>query len=360
MDNSLFSPIKKENFTDVWQQADEMYVTARKRSALCGFAGFFAHLSLIPLVLYFVSGVLQQYTCNAYVDFLVSQRWFINSWDWIWSMLNIAGLEWYYQAGVLLLVVLGAALVVFLFFSLLLLAVYHPLQSEMPSEHPEAADTLVEILTEARRYAAKTSCKSSTGCIFLFCCVLALIMVFILQAEDPALALRQFTNIPWLQFLENSELTAAVLGVALLLGYAFIDNLLGSMLRVLYRCQIPYSAVAEAQRYYSSLKLKSDVLSEEEIQARIAAYAIQKRIDALELERTGKQEEAQAYFLDAALAGDAPAMKQHARYCISSAQREQAIYWLERYTDANEDDSSARRALRQLRGGDMPDAGLLK
>lgn len=82
----------------------------------------------------------------------------------------------------------------------------------------------------------------------------------------------------------------------------------------------------------------------------------QKRVRALEAERSGQYALAKSLFKEAAELGDALGMDNYARHCLINGKRKDAIYWLERSIETGEADDLSRALLRALKNGEQVDA----
>lgn len=346
------SPVTNENFPLVWEYVDQGRRTARKKAALGRFSAFFGHLALAAAVLFFANGLIFRFFQGSYCDMLGSFEPFVKAWTWFSDRILGDIASWQLQVPVCLAVAYAAAMVVFCVFTLPVLALYHPLRKKLPTETAvENGALLVENIREARRFAGRTTGISSTFCVFIFAIgVFGLMSVYFLYVGDLSAAMMAMISLPLIGWMNNMIAIVMVIFFVCFFGFALLDNLLGLLIRLVYRHKIPYELVVNAENYQVFADLDVEGLSEQEISDKKKALGEELCTQALELERQGARKKVKDMLRQAALAGDVPAMGHYARHCIIKLEREAAVYWLECYIAATgSEDKQIRKAIRRLK-----------
>ncbi len=375
MNLSYPTPIRQENFQDIWTFTDQHRRTAKKKFVTARVAPFFSNLTFCILLFFAALGLIHDHIPGKVAAFLGT----VPKWLPLWNRFRavMPGLEPVCAGFVVLLSVYVISFGVCCIFVLLVGILYHPLKQKLPEASPqENAQQLLAMARNTRRYAFGTDVCGSITSAFLFSLgALAFLGVYwIGYLKEMQPIAEAFTSpvmrvlkpcIPDQSIYESIQMnlfpgSIMVAWAGLYIGYMLLNRLHGLSIRFLFRYPVPYSFVAQIEEYAVFCGEETADLTQEALRARHREQAEAKRIQALELESHGAYPKAKALLAEAAHGGDVPAMEHYARHWLMAKVRDPARFWLERAIATGQASEEAQKLLKRIKWHRRIDAKHLK
>ncbi len=360
------SPIKQDNFTEVWSYTDQKRRIAKKKNVTSKVASFFSNLVFTVLTFVAGNGLIHDHLTGSYTSFLETVPWLLPTWEKYSALFLKPGQSATVQVILTALLVYGISFTVCGIFSLLVLALYHPLKKKLPAASvKENAEQLLDIARDARRYALRSSSRSSVLWSLLFTASVfaTLAMYWLTTLSDMEAITEFFTGFvmeklaPYLasntqyMTIQGSLLAPCItlFCLGIYLGYAALSGIHTLTVQFMYKYRVPYSFVAQIECYSIFADENVSGLSSEEVEQLHRDQAADKRIQALELERMGAHPRAKRLLAEAAHGGDVQAMEHYARHWLIANVRDPARYWLERSVETGQASEDALKLLKRIK-----------
>lgn len=347
MKQSAMLPITPDNFDSCWQYIDHLRRNASRKSAIARFGGFLANLVLLFSLLFAVNGLIYSHFRGSYHFFLASIPLFSDLWTKVSLFLLNPGDTLTAQSIKLLLGAYGISILLFLTLALLISLIYHPRRRPVPEgTYAARTELLSKAAQEAWSWSYKTKISTSlASTLLVIVAAFALFFAYTIHLKDATAAQALLSIFPTHDYATNAMIYVLV---AYFICHIFSTILL-LLTRFIYRCRFPYEVMDQAETAVLIAQEESGDLTSEEIAAQRKERAAALRDDAISLEKEAAYRKAKTMFHDAALLGDAPAMKHYARHCLLSHLNDSARYWLEKAAASGEDGKDVKNMLLRLR-----------
>lgn len=365
---TLPSPIIRDSFTETWQSVDHTRRTAKKKYMTGKISTFFSNMVFAAFILIVGNGLIHDHLKGSYCRFLESIPYFLSLWGKAKAILLKPTWSIVLQIVVPLLAVYVACFAVCGLLVLLTTALYHPFRKKLPEFTPkENASQLLTMARDARRYSRRSGTSGTLLWSLIFAAiqfaVFALYIVIELKTADALLVIvtdpfmkliapyiQSFSELQQLSLRDSVIFPMLMLGsLGLYLIYAFLNLIHTKSVQFMYRYNVPYSFVAEVERYYTFADEANGELTEEEITAKRIQAAEAIRTEALELERIGAYGKAKELLAIAAHSGDSAAMEHYARHWLIAGAKDPARYWLQKCVDTGNAGEYTTKTLRRLK-----------
>lgn len=340
-------PLTRDNFSQCWQYIDHIRRKARLKSVVSKIGGFLTNLIFLFTLLFMVNGIIYQQSNGQYHEFLESLPLFAPAWERLTGFLLRPGDTRNAQIIRLLLITYGASILIFAVLTLLISLVYHPAARKCPEgTYQEKAALLAKAAQEARANSYMTHLSTSiVSMVLTIFAAFLLLFAYAVYIQDAAVISSLLSRFP-----TSDAATNCLLYV--LAGY-FVIHFFSSILlfctRFLYRYEVPYDLVVQAEAGALYAAEDSEGLSSEALSAHWAEQAAKWRDEALALEKDSTYGKAKQLLRNAAICADVPAMEHYARHCLIGHMDDSARYWLQRCVDSGSASEEARIMLRRMK-----------
>lgn len=341
------SPVTKENYLELWRCVWRKYGQAKHSMVTGKLIGIFGELTFLACMLFVTIGMFYSIQIPVICDFLDKIPYLIPMWQkfsgWLFQPQMIPPVRIVIAIGVCF----GAGMAVSAALAIAVLVLYHPIPRKPSGDPIKDAATMSEKIHKARIYRNRAKNNIALFCDIMYLVLLAaLLTAVILLNLDKTDVIGQISKV----FPINNMVVLIFTIFATFFCYSALDTWFFAIVKLFFYCNIPVRIMADADRFKLQVA-DLDTLPEEELSEKWAKEAVEKRIKGLDMEKGGEFARAKQLLLEAALAGDAPAMDHYARHCIIQRQNEEAIFWLQSCVDTGKADDVTKKRLKDMKRG---------